>query len=275
MKPLLPTVKFGDTDITRLIIGGNPFSGNSHVSPEMDREMETYFTTANMKKALFDCMENGINTMQLRADRHILRLMHEFRCDGGRLHWIAQTASEMSLEVNIPMIRKGGAVAVYHHGSVTDSLYQAGEIAQLRSRLDLMRSLDMPLGLGTHIPEVVRRAEEENWGVDFYMTCLYNLSKQDRISSAITGISNQDEPFDEEDRDIMLETVRWVDKPCLVFKILGATRRCATPEDVRAAFAEAYHGMKPIDAGIVGMYPKDSDQVAENAEIVRELCRGE
>ena len=268
---MLPTVAFGDTQVTRLIIGGNPFSGNSHVSPEMDREMEDYFTAENIKKTLFACMENGINTMQLRADRHIGRIIHEFRAEGGNLHWIAQSASEMAVDVNVPLIHKYGAVAVYHHGSVTDSLYQSGNIAELRQRLETLRKLDIPLGLGTHIPEVIQQAEEEQWGLDFYMACLYNISKMNRVSSAITGISNQEEPFDEPDRDLMLQTVRTVDKPCLVFKILGATRRCTTPEDVRAAFTEAYRGMKPIDAGIVGMYPKDIDQVAMNAQIVREL----
>lgn len=33
---MLPTIKIGDNDITRLIVGHNPFSGNSHVSEKLD-----------------------------------------------------------------------------------------------------------------------------------------------------------------------------------------------------------------------------------------------
>jgi len=36
---MLPTVKIGSTEVYRLIVGGNPFSGNSHFSEEMDWQM--------------------------------------------------------------------------------------------------------------------------------------------------------------------------------------------------------------------------------------------
>jgi hypothetical protein len=42
MSPALPTVKLGEHDISRLIIGGNPFSGGSHTSVEMDRAFLDY-----------------------------------------------------------------------------------------------------------------------------------------------------------------------------------------------------------------------------------------
>lgn len=32
--------------------------------------------------------------MQLRGDRHTLRVIREFRLDGGHMHWIAQTTPE-------------------------------------------------------------------------------------------------------------------------------------------------------------------------------------
>ncbi len=35
----LPTIPFGNYQITRLIAGGNPLCGSSHYCPEMDAEM--------------------------------------------------------------------------------------------------------------------------------------------------------------------------------------------------------------------------------------------
>ena len=90
----IPLVDFGPHRVSRLIVGGNPVSGFSHVSGELSREMVDYFTAANVLKLLRDCESAGINTWQSRGDKHIRRLLHEYRLAGGRLQWIAQTASE-------------------------------------------------------------------------------------------------------------------------------------------------------------------------------------
>ena len=151
--------------------------------------------------------------------------------------------------------------AIYHHGSVTDNLFKAGKYEELKDRLSIIRDHGMPAGLGTHMPEVVRYAQEHDWGVDFYVTSVYNLSlEQDRVSSAITGKANTGERFKEEDIPVMYKTVRSVDKPCLVFKILGASRRCGSQESVRNAFSEAFENIKDTDAVVVGVYPKNEDQ---------------
>lgn len=269
---MLPKIRLGEHEISRLIIGGNPFSGNSHVSPQLDSEMEDYFTTENIKRTLYRCMECGINTMQLRGDKHIFRMMREFRQEGGNMHWIGQTAPEMySYEGNIKQIVKNGPIAIYHHGTVTDSLFKNGQYDELKKRLQVIRETGLQVGLGTHMPEVIEYVEENNWDIDFYMASVHNLSKIDRVSSAVTGRSNQEEPFDDEDRAIMYKTIRSTAKPCLAFKILGATRKCQSYNTVKAAFTEAFSNIKPTHAVVVGMYPKDRDQVFENAKIVEEL----
>ena len=273
---LLPTIKLGDADVTRLIVGGNPFSGNSHVSTGMDAEMEDYFTTQAIKDTLRACVSHGVNTAQMRADKHIMRILREFRQEGGRMHWIAQTASEVaSFEGNVRQIMQYEPIAIYHHGSVTDDLYKRGEISEIKRRLAVIRATGVPAGLCSHMPEVILRAEDEGWGADWYMCCVYNLSRVDRVSSAITGVSNSDEPFFDEDIPVMYDTIRRSPKPCMAFKILGATRRCGTPGDVRQAFSEAYANIKPTDGVIVGMFPKYSDQIGENCRYAREALAAE
>jgi hypothetical protein len=271
-KTPIPTIKLGKADISRLVVGGNPFSGNSHVSAAMDAEMEDYFTARAIKDTLHACVRLGINTAQMRADKHIMRILREFRQEGGRMHWIAQTASEVaSFEGNVRQIMQYEPVAIYHHGSVTDDLYKRGEIAEIRRRLAVLRGTGLPAGLCSHMPEVLLRSEEEGWGADWYMCCVYNLSRADRVSSAITGVSNFGEPFFDEDIPVMYDTIRKIRKPCMAFKILGATRRCGTPGDIRNAFAEAYANIKPTDGVIVGMFPKHTDQIRENCGYVREI----
>jgi hypothetical protein len=60
--------------------------------------------------------------------------------------------------------------------------------------------------------------------------------------------------------------VRQTPQTCLAFKILAASRNCATQDDVRAAFQYAFSQIKPQDAVVVGMYPKDVDQVTLNIQ---------
>jgi len=105
------------------------------------------------------------------------------------------------------------------------------------------------------------------------MCCVYNISKVDRVSSEITGVANTGERYEAEDPPLMYEFIRSTEKPCLAFKILAASRRCGTPESVREAFAEAFANIKPSDAVVVGMFQRDSDQIAENAEIVKEILQ--
>ena len=70
----------------------------------------------------------------------------------------------------------------------------------------------------------------------------------------------------------MCAMIRRTRKPCLAFKILAAGRRCGSPEDVRRAFEFAFQNIKATDGVIVGMYPRYTDQISENAGLVRELA---
>jgi hypothetical protein len=69
----------------------------------------------------------------------------------------------------------------------------------------------------------------------------------------------------------MYKMIRQTKKPCLAFKILAAGRRCEEVKHVEEAFQEAFANLKSTDAVIVGMYPRYTDQVKENAEYVRQF----
>ena len=265
---MLPTIRLGEHEVTRLIVGGNPFAGNSHSNPELDEEMRDYFTTETIKATLRRCEECGINTAQLRADRHIMRILREYRLQGGNLNWIAQTAPEFaSFEGNVQQIVQMGAIAIYFHGSTVDRLFRAGNIAEIERCLKILRDTGKVVGLATHMPEVIEYSETHGWDVDFYMACVYNISKVERDEPY------DREPFFESDIPLMYKAIRSTEKPCLAFKILGATRRCATQEMVKAAFEEAYREIKPIDGVVVGVYPKYLDQVALNCGYAEEAIR--
>jgi hypothetical protein len=271
---LLPTVPFGDRRITRLIVGGNPFRGNSHCSEQLSREMEAYFTVERIKQTLFACEYAGINTVQARGDAMILACMREYWAEGGTMQFIAQTASELrDLHGHVRHLARFGAVGIYVHGTWTDRHFLSGDMAEVVDLAKAIRDTGAAVGIGTHIPEVIERVEEEHWDVDFYMACLYNINRRFRESPIEQGGLTLDEGdlFVHDDRFRMLETIRQTPKPCLAFKVFGAGRLCDTPDGVRDALATAYNGIKADDACVIGMFPKHSDQVAENVRLVRGL----
>lgn len=270
--PVLPRVRLGDSDIqvTRLISGGNPLCGNSHFSSEMNQEMIDFFSAEQVVRYLHDLAAAGINTLQARGDYHrILHWLELFRREGGRLHWIAQTASEMSdVFQNIRVIAAAGAVGIYHHGSQTDKFWLEGRINEVEDYLKCMRDCGVQVGLGTHNPQVIEYAEEKEWDIDFYMACFYNLSRKPRESALVANRlkENVQEEFLPEDPSAMCSVIRSTEKMCLAFKILAASRLCQDQQQVADAFEFAFQNIKPIDAVVVGMFPKETDQIALNIQ---------
>ena len=271
---LLPTFDLCGKKITRLICGGNPLSGYSHVSEELDWEMICYYNMTNLQALLDECWRQGINTFQSRGDRHQMRMFLEHRQKGGRMQWIAQTASEFaSVPDNIAEIARYEPVAIYHHGTHTDNSWHSGRIDQVRDFVKAIKDKGLPAGVGTHIPEVIEYIEEKGWETDFYMGCFYNLARGYKAAPATDRNAYAKDRFPPEDPPRMAKVLRSVAKPCVAFKILAATRNCSTPETTRAAFDFAFAHIKPTDGVDVGIFQKYKNQLAENASIVRRILK--
>ena len=99
--------------------------------------MVEYYSAERVVDVLAQCQAAGINTVQARGDYHrVLYWIELFRRQGGQLHWIAQTASEMhDVFQNIRILAAAGAIGVYHHGSRTDRFWQEGEIDHVEDYL--------------------------------------------------------------------------------------------------------------------------------------------
>jgi rhamnulokinase len=86
-----------------------------------------------------------------------------------------------------------------------------------------------------------------------------------------SGTLPLDEGWIASDPPKMVEAVRKVGKPTLVYKVLAAGRRCRSAEEKRKAIEWVYKNIKPTDATIIGLYPRYSDQVTETTTMVREI----
>lgn len=272
---LLPTIDLCGKRVTRLICGGNPFSGFSHVTKELDWEMIEYYTMPRLQETLAECVRCGINTFQSRADRHQMRMYLEHQLAGGQIQWIAQTASEFAdHKAHIREIAQYQPIAIYHHGTHTDNRWHLGKIDEVADLAKFIKDQGLPAGIGSHIPEVIEYAEEKGWETDFYMGCFYNLARQYKSAPAVDQDAYARDNFPADDPARMCRTLRQVKKPCLGFKVMAASRNCSTPESTESAPRFAFENLKPADAIVVGMFQKHRNQVAENACLVRRILAG-
>ncbi|HLA40720.1 MAG TPA: hypothetical protein VJ417_12025, partial [Candidatus Glassbacteria bacterium] len=263
--------------ITRLIMGGNPIVANSHYSDEWNRDMVGYFSPEEVVKTLQRCEEVGINTLQARGDFHrIMYYVELFRRSGGKLHFIAQTASEMhDIHQNIRILAQFGAIGIYFHGSMSDRLWLAGEIDKAEDYLKTMRDTGVRVGFASHIPEVFDYVESKGWDLDFYMVPFYNLTtRKAGPGEFIPGqFKYNEEIFHPDDPPVFCRFIRRTDKQCLAYKILAAGRKCATAADTREAFRWAFSQIKAEDCVVVGMFPKYADQPLLNARYTIEAVK--
>ena len=239
--------------------------------------MAAWNTGEHIADALCDAEAAGLNCMQMRGDKFIFEGVEKYRARGGKMHWIVQTASEWpDVKENIRTIAKLNPIAIYHHGTNTDKHWKEGTMHVVKERIELIQELGLMAGVASHIPEVHEWIADQGWPVDFFMCCVYNLSREARESKIVSGGPwvNEDWLFQEEDPPRMYRFIRQVNQPCLAFKVLGAYRKCQSQETVRAALQAAYENIKPTDAIIVGMWHKHMNQAAVNAGYVRGILNG-
>lgn len=242
-------IKIGEFEVSRFILGGNPFSGFSHQSVELDEKMKRYYTCQRIKDTLREAERLGINTFIGRADNHIIRLMLEYWDEGGKIQWFAQTCPECGPpQVSVPRAKEGGAMACHIHGGVMDYLLAQGWLSQAEETIKMIRDLGMATSVAGHNPEVFRWAEK-NIDVDYYLCSYYNATPRDDKAELIPG---QDERYRDEDREAMAAVIPGLSKPVIHYKILAAGRN--KPAE---AFAYAAKHIRDCDAACVGVYTKD------------------
>jgi len=277
---MLPTVDFLGRQLTRMIVGDNPQTGHSYIEDiTTGTEMKAFYTPEKVLETLFTIQDAGYNAILPLSTPDNLRILKEFRRQGGKLEIIFQPYTAESLEENLPKMMELEPFGIYHQGTTTDLLSEQGDFDRIHANLALLRRAGVKVGLGTHVPETVLRSEAEGWDVDFYLFCMYN-ARRGRVgeqSGFITGKPKTHLVFRPEDRFDAYQVVRQVQKPFIAYKILagGQIFYGHQPEEFPAVaekfIRETYENIKPGDLTCVGVFQRDSDQARTNAEIVRKL----
>lgn len=266
----LPRIRLGRHEVSRLIVGSNPIHGYSHFNRLLSSHMLEWSTPDHVCDLLQRCENHGINTWQFSHHDRAMRDLNEHRRRGGNLKWILLSHREIEDDHRlIGQVIEQKPIGIVHHGGSAERKRREGKLGQVKDFLKAVRDSGVLVGLSTHDPLLLDQSESEQWDVDFYMTSLYYLSRTPEEFQKLMGTRPLGEIYLPEDPPRMCTAIRKASKPCLAYKVLAAGRLTDSPKDIDAAFRFALENIKPSDGIIIGMYPRYSDQVAENADRVR------
>ena len=276
-------VNFYGHTLSKLIVGDNPYNGHSYIPEWVNgTEMKLHYTEERILADIKKMEDMGINTMLPLADPFIIRVLQHYRAAGGKMNFIFQTYRPMMElpEVTIRMMLDVQPIGIYFSGTYVDLSYETGRAQDLLDMLKIFREKapGVKIGLGTHRPDVIRTAESEDWGFDFYMACLYNgrRGREGEESGFITGKTKSYLYFLPSDRALMLDALKDVKRPIIAFKLFAGGQMLVdkTEEERRALITDVYEtvftALKPDDFGVMGIFQKYHDQLAENVSIFEE-----
>ncbi len=244
-----PRGRIGKLEVSRLICGGNLFSGFAHSGDLLyvSGLLKHYFSEDKILETLQLCEESGINTAILRTDEHIIGALKRYRQErGGKIQWIAQTYPTVANpRDNIKIAIDNGAVGAFMMGANAETIVKSGKGDLLGELVAFIKQNGLAAGIGSHAMEIPILSEQENFAPDFYFKTHNNV-----------GYQSQDP------RDIAA-LMKTIHKPWIAFKVLGAGR--IEPRD---GFTRAFkNGADFIN---VGMY---DFQVGQNVGLVREVVQ--
>jgi len=269
----VPKMKFFNTEISRMVLGVNPFCGYSHYNNNYSGAMKEWYTPDRVCAVMHQATRFGINTFNYVALERMPQDWLRFVAEGGQMHLIMQVLHDNPTTVEQARTLK--PLAMFRQGEVTDQAFQQGKMNTVRDWCKMVRDLGIIVGVGTHKPEVISQVEEEGWDVDFYGGCVYNRTRtQEEWKKILNGEITEmpHEIYIQSDPPRMYNVMRQTRKPCFAFKILAAGR--VDDGGIEQAFRTAFSSIKPNDGVLVGMFPRGKDEIRENAEIVHRILQG-
>jgi len=225
----LPTGKIGNLRISRVIIGGNQFSGWSHSRdlPYLRQLFLAYASDEKIMQTLELCEEVGVNAIITSASGYLNKYWKE---RGGRIQWIAQVHPKTTdLTSDIKRAIDQGAVGAYVQGGVGDSFVKAGRADLLGKAVEFTRQNGLIAGIGGHSAEVPIAVAKAGIKPDFYMKTMHHGNYWSATPKAQRVEFNVDSgsPYDHDNiweiaPEKTIEFMKASETPWIAFKVLAA-----------------------------------------------------
>ncbi len=249
----LPKGMLGTMESSKLILGGNLLSGYVHSRDliYVSSLVLNYHQKERIFRTLMLAEQSGVNT--LLSNPVVMPLMTEYWREGyGNIQFISDCAGldysdgvrAMNFDAYLDVVRQAiddGATACYIQGETADFYMENNEPGKLVQVMDLVRKHGLPVGIGAHKIETIKKCVELGLDHDFWMKTLHT---HDYWSAQHPTWHDNMYCYDPK------ETIRFMEaleKPWIAFKTLAAG--AIQPED-----AFRYALQSGADFLCVGMY---------------------
>src|SRR5260221_1812987 len=139
-EPLLPTIKLGSHDVTRLIIGGNPIYGYSHFNKILSQYQTAWHTPERVVELIKHAESKGINTWQNSYAERTLSDLDRYREAGGKMHWLCLGKPDWDKNPErIDDAAKRKPIGIASHGSLGERLFREKKLDVLTGLLKRIR----------------------------------------------------------------------------------------------------------------------------------------
>jgi len=256
VKGALPKGMLGNMESTKLILGGNLLSGYVHSRDliYVSSLVMNYHQKDRIFRTLMLAEQSGVDT--LLSNPVVMPLMEEYWKEGyGRIKFISDMAGldysdwkngpkAMDFDMYQDIVKgaiDSGATAGYIQGETADFYMEHNQPEKLVTVMDLMRQNGLPVGIGAHKIETIKKCVELGLEHDFWMKTLHT---HDYWSAKHPTWHDNMYCYDPDETISFMESL---EKPWIAFKTLAAG--AIKPEE---AFQYAFE--KGADFLCVGMY---------------------
>jgi uncharacterized membrane protein YphA (DoxX/SURF4 family) len=256
LKGPLPKGMLGKMESSKLILGGNLLSGYVHSRDliYVSSLVLNYHQKDRIFRTLMLAEQSGVNT--LLSNPVVLPLMREYWKEGyGKIQFISDMAGldysdwqngpkAMDWQQYQDLVKDAidhGATAGYVQGETADYYIENNQPDKLVKVMDIMRANGLPVGIGAHKIETVKRCVELGLEHDFWMKTLHT---HDYWSAKHPTWHDNMYCFDPAGTIAFMEGL---EKPWIAFKTLAAG-------SIRPQDAFRYSVENGADFLCVGMY---------------------
>jgi len=258
MASSFPTTTIGGLQISRLIIGSNPFFGFSHYSQARDEWLRQYFTDDRIYEVMAYCAEQGLNGFVSGYYDRVRPILDRVeRSTGVHINWFATPGGIPggwdTWKEDIKRCADAGAEFLLPHQCYSDNACHRDEgvIVGFSEIFAYARELGMRPGVSSHTPETIVTCEKAGYGAEVYIQPLNPIGFLCQVET-----------------DWMENLFQQTPKPFICIKPLGAGR-VLPPTGLRFV----YSAIKPIDTVCIGMM--SVQEAKEDIAIARAILEGQ
>ena len=252
----LPSGMLGSMESSKLILGGNLLSGYVHSRDliYVSSLVLNYHQKDRIFRTLMLAEQSGVDT--LLSNPVVMPLMEEYWKEGyGKIKFISDMAGldysdwkngpkAMDFDKYMDSVKgamDSGATAGYIQGETADFYIENNQPEKLVKVMDLVRQNGLPVGIGAHKIETIKKCVELGLEHDFWMKTLHT---HDYWSAKHPTWNDNMYCYDPDETIAFMESL---EKPWIAFKILAAGA-------IRPEQAIQYAFEKGADFVCVGMY---------------------